>query len=84
MRMFMLKFEMARAVFQKLMTVMHTLCKTLSLCQVIHLWNSDRTDVGGPKETETAGKKPIILCSPEYHGQANKIVDRDLKHEAPP
>lgn len=61
MRMFMLKFEMARAVFQKLMTVMHKLCKTLSLCQVIHLWNSDRTDVGGPKETETASKKPIIL-----------------------
>lgn len=79
-RMFMLKFEMARAVFQKLMTVMHTLCKTLSLCQVIHLWNSDRTDVGGSKETKTAGKKLIILCSPKNLGQANKIVD----HEAPP
>ncbi len=49
---FMLNFEMARAVFQKLMTVMHKLCKMLSLCKVAPLWNNDQTDVGGPAETD--------------------------------
>lgn len=73
----MLKFEMARAVFQKLMTVMHKLCQTLSLCQVTHLWNNDRTDFGGPEETETVEKIPASFSLAEHFGQVNKIADVD-------
>lgn len=62
--------------FKKFMTVMHKLCKMLSLCQVAHLWNNDQTDAGGPGETEPVEKYPSMLCSHRAPcaGEQNSIL----------